>query len=766
MKIQRIKVADKLALGGIALTSLDKQMRITHTPLVSSGELEVPKQEITPEANHTSALPIVLFAHLIAGGYGIRSARKNMIESWGFKGRIEQDKKEHFEKITKVETRKCKYGHFIIEAQEITQREKTGKIKRNEITFEKYDKYLKEMEDLLKSGMCPREAIPKVLGNLRYFKYATRMKTAIEFGIGNCLATTELVTSLMYDLGYANNIKLRFYRGHVAPIYAQDGVEYDLASGRRTTINGIDISAIEYLKRFDGRHEQDTKLKTNATEQKKNNPNGKNVFYIDDIMTKAEQLESRTQESIFGKNAIKQKRDLEEDLIDRGLEETEVDTPKVEAGKRISKIRLIIGGIGITIGIVLGILATNPHETAPSSLRARQNLEQPMANAETRETNSQESQCIGNSHLIEFELYEGYSGAAERFDFERIAELKSTITRTNDEGNAILALAKLALIQRRRIDRIIDSREHTQIEIDRMEAEYDRTILTANRLISNIGEEGKQTIIREINSHELGEDNLLALAFTGENGLALALELRERIRCGVQEEAIYAATVANTRIRERILDRIERMSPERQVGIARIVEEHYLPVEFREPISIASNAIVFDIAGAEVSDTNENTQMTLPPLQQTSNRRFFALTSTIADFSEINYINNGAEICNWQDHHEGIRANFSYSLAVLRNRLNRRNLGEDFVLPILQNERMFNFSEGSTYADCIRSADGGIEAFETFRREVVSWFDSLTPQTTQAYRKLRESVEIIRNARYRRNDQDRAGGTIVHLRER
>lgn len=773
MGIQRKRVAGNLILGTVALTSLDRQIRITQAPLVSAGELEPRREELVSPAQPISPLPFLISAYAIAGTYGIREARRNILESLDFKKRIESGKQKHFEKIAQVESGEYKYGHFVIEAQEIAKKEESGKMSKAGSTFEKYDKYLNEMRAEIESGMTPMEAIPKVLGKMRYFKYARRMKTAIDFGIGNCVATTELISALLWDLGYENQIKMRIYKGHIAPIFTQEGVEYNLISGTRTTIEGIDLEPIEYLKRYNRR--------TQILKRRQ-------VFDIGDLLIEAsaKNLESGCDESIFGRIAILKhdKNKLE------GFDEIDQEANKNNSAKEENGINRKNAPKWITIAVatVVAVLAavctlnknktteekTNTTEENIAVITSRNEVgnpdEEPQVRREPYEL-SQINELVG--------LGNRYDNYEEReYELNR-REIIERVVNSNRPAVAIIELTKLAVVERRCIE-IVKLRSHTQEEVDNLEARYDQLLATATRIIGNLTNQDKQEIVREIDRSTVNAEVPLQFVLFGENGVRLAIEIGSQTTGRASEDAVYAAGIINPRTRNQTLDKVERLDPGQQVEIANRVSDYETNTpEYQPPVRISHNLVFMEMPKITPNENERNRQVILPPERATSNRRFFAVVDAIEANNRAQYGDEfESHICreNGEEFSEiGITPNFARYIETVRLRLRRNELGEEFLVPIIASNEIFNPRNG-TNAHCLREEGYGHPQFNLFRREITEWFDSLAQQNTPEYRRLRETVERIHNAHRVVLAEDieqnqvqeliRAGGITVRNRER
>lgn len=742
MGIQRKRVAGNLILGTVALTSLDRQIRITQAPLVSAGELEPRREELVSPAQPISPLPFLISAYAIAGTYGIRHARRNILESLDFKKRIESNKKNHFEKIAHVESGEYKYGHFVIEAQEIAKKEESGKMSKASSTFEKYDRQLKGMEAAIDSGMTPMEAVPKILGKMRYFKYARRMKTAIDFGIGNCVATTELISALMWDLGYKDQIKMRIYKGHVAPIFTQEGVDYNLTSGSRTTIDGIDLEPIEYLKRYNRR--------TQILKRRQ-------VFDIGDLSTEAmmRNLESGCEESIFGRIAIlKHDKNKFEGFAELDQEANENNRAKEEnSTNRKNAPKWITIAVASVIAVLAAVCTTEKNNIQGETNSAT-TVNRVVANrneATAQEENIMRREPYELSQINELIGLGNRYHIHEEREYERNRrEIVERIVNSNRPAVAIIELAKLAVVERRYIE-IVKLRSHTQEEVDNLEARYDQLLATATRIIGNLTNQDKQEIIREINLSTVNAEVPLQFVLFGENGMRLAIEIGSQTLGRASEYAVYAAGIINPRTRNQTLDEVERLDPEQQIEIANRVSDYETNTpEYQPPVRISPNLVFMEMPKITPNENERNRQVILPPERATSNRRFFAVVDAIEANNRAQYGDEfESHICR-EDGEEfseiGITPNFARYIETVRLRLRRNELGEEFLVPIIASNEIFNPRNG-TNTTCLREEGYGHPQFNLFRREITQWFDSLAQQNTPAYRQLRETVEEIRNAR-------------------
>ena len=85
-----------------------------------------------------------------------------------------------------------------------------------------------------------QRAVPKILPEFDYYGFSmgSTGDAIIENG-GNCEAISHYIVSIVHGAGYKENVYFRVYSDHVAPVFVDNGVEYDLSGGNYAQLRGV-----------------------------------------------------------------------------------------------------------------------------------------------------------------------------------------------------------------------------------------------------------------------------------------------------------------------------------------------------------------------------------------------------------------------------------------------------------------------------------------------------------------------------------------------
>ena len=141
-------------------------------------------------------------------------------------------------------------GEFVLRANEIDAGEE-GKTGGMAGARNRYREYLGRLREAVASGLSVPEAMPKVLAGFNYYGVpGGRMADMLNEGGGSCVQISHLVASLVYDLGYRDQMHLRSYSRHLAPVFVDGEKEYDLAAGAQAYRNGVLFRAQELVEMY------------------------------------------------------------------------------------------------------------------------------------------------------------------------------------------------------------------------------------------------------------------------------------------------------------------------------------------------------------------------------------------------------------------------------------------------------------------------------------------------------------------------------------
>ena len=119
----------------------------------------------------------------------------------------------------------------------------------------KYNEYLGKLKEILAEGVSVQEAIPRVLKDLNYHGIpGGRMADALADGGGSCEQLSQLVAALVTDAGHGDQMYLRVYLDHVAPVFIENGKEYDLVAGGLSDKRGIILPASQLVESYAQAH--------------------------------------------------------------------------------------------------------------------------------------------------------------------------------------------------------------------------------------------------------------------------------------------------------------------------------------------------------------------------------------------------------------------------------------------------------------------------------------------------------------------------------
>lgn len=168
-------------------------------------------------------------------------AKNAQLEEQDKRAELIRMKKELLVKAARAAIREgnLSLGKFILEAERIDAEENGGEFD-NVAASAKYREYLSLLDKLLAGGTDLRDAIPEVLKGIQYFGVAggTTGDLLVEGG-GKCDQVSPLIASLGYDSGHGDEMFLRAYANHLAPILVEGGEEYDLMAGKESDGEGV-----------------------------------------------------------------------------------------------------------------------------------------------------------------------------------------------------------------------------------------------------------------------------------------------------------------------------------------------------------------------------------------------------------------------------------------------------------------------------------------------------------------------------------------------
>lgn len=145
-------------------------------------------------------------------------------------------------------------GEFILQANEIDAEEE-GKNPELPGARAKHREYLGRLVELLAAGVSVQEAVPRVLAGLDYYGAGAGSMTELLLeGGGACEQLSHLVASVVYDAGRKEQIYLRHYSGHLAPIFIENGREYDLVAGNYAYPGGVIFHATQLVEMYARAH--------------------------------------------------------------------------------------------------------------------------------------------------------------------------------------------------------------------------------------------------------------------------------------------------------------------------------------------------------------------------------------------------------------------------------------------------------------------------------------------------------------------------------
>lgn len=156
------------------------------------------------------------------------------------KMKIERARKKLIAKARKdIKNGEFNLGKFILDAERIDAEEKGEEYKYEE-ALGKLEKKISEFRSIVEKGHKVQEAVPKVLSEFNYYGFPNggTGDAIIENG-GNCEAISHYIVSIVHGAGYEENVYFRVYSDHVAPVFVDEGVEYDLAAGNYAEMKGI-----------------------------------------------------------------------------------------------------------------------------------------------------------------------------------------------------------------------------------------------------------------------------------------------------------------------------------------------------------------------------------------------------------------------------------------------------------------------------------------------------------------------------------------------
>ncbi len=156
------------------------------------------------------------------------------------KMKIERARKKLIAKARKdIKNGQFNLGKFILDAEKIDAEEKGDEYKYEE-ALGKLEKKISELQDIVEKGYNVQRAVPKILPEFDYYGFSmgSTGDAIIENG-GNCEAISHYIVSIVHGAGYKENVYFRVYSDHVAPVFVDKGVEYDLSGGNYAQLRGV-----------------------------------------------------------------------------------------------------------------------------------------------------------------------------------------------------------------------------------------------------------------------------------------------------------------------------------------------------------------------------------------------------------------------------------------------------------------------------------------------------------------------------------------------
>ncbi len=192
------------------------------------------------------------------------------IKKGGYKKRI-KDKNLFVKEFRECKNRKClvdaarklkekgelSLGAFVIHSNRIRSAENKKPLHTKKAE-EIYAGYVEKLKKVVREGKTVREAIPKVFSDISYSGEGNvSMVKFLETRKGPCEPTAQLITSIVYDAGFEDNAHFRAYGanrsgwGHLAPIFVDGKIEFDLQAGRFAKTKGVKFHASKLVDLFD-----------------------------------------------------------------------------------------------------------------------------------------------------------------------------------------------------------------------------------------------------------------------------------------------------------------------------------------------------------------------------------------------------------------------------------------------------------------------------------------------------------------------------------
>jgi len=157
-------------------------------------------------------------------------------------------------------------GKFILDAEKIDS-EELGREYEYEKAQEILSNKISELQDLVEKGYCVQEAVPMILTEFDYYGFTEGMGNAIVDNGGNCEPASHYVASIVHGAGYEEDIYFRVYPKHIAPVFVEDEVEYDLTAGDYAKLSGVKFRPEKLVDFYAKRHGLDAPEKTGENDK-------------------------------------------------------------------------------------------------------------------------------------------------------------------------------------------------------------------------------------------------------------------------------------------------------------------------------------------------------------------------------------------------------------------------------------------------------------------------------------------------------------------
>ncbi|MBU1166551.1 hypothetical protein KKF81_06355 [Candidatus Micrarchaeota archaeon] len=153
-----------------------------------------------------------------------------------------------------LEHGRLKLGEFILNANLLDTLE-DGEKPDFEKASNRYNDYSSSLGKNLTSISSIHEALSETLDDFDYYGIpGGRLSDALLERGGSCVQIAHLVTSLLYDSGHRDDIYVRAYSGHLAPILRTDNEDYDLTTGEPAHGGGVQFPATDLIEAYAQSH--------------------------------------------------------------------------------------------------------------------------------------------------------------------------------------------------------------------------------------------------------------------------------------------------------------------------------------------------------------------------------------------------------------------------------------------------------------------------------------------------------------------------------